>query len=427
MSDFEDVADVERGINSDLVNSAEGLFAQDATLSEAATYLYANHNPNIDDLATVLTAIWAESLGVGSADPNTAKLTNTLYNAGGDASGGNWSYDSCRDAARKVFTVWHGGLIRKSLTDRGTIPQPSAGFHGSPDIISNGPVKATWAQLAAWTSALGWRRAPWVDSAGDRTYLYVRERNLFPDRLGGTVSLFACRAGIGIGRPSDWQLVGATGDGDTAGAAIPTVGRNAIGINRTTPFVFDPAGSRHPDPCFVALFSTPYFRNPPPGDRNAEVAQWLAWNGAAGWRSTAVAGTAPRTLGLANLDATPERFRIDAVCHDVPVGTLLWLRSADDECAIDECAIDGRAIDGGWVGGGPLTVTRPDQRLSLMVTLPGNHDGAVAVTVLAPDGGALPKGAAIDLRAFWLAAPTGLEAAGHAALFMGNFILTGGG
>lgn len=425
MSDVAEATRPALGVSTELVNAAEDLFALGVTLSDAAIDLYKGYNPNINDLAEVLIAVWADSLGVGTANPTTTKLSNALYNAGGETSGGNWSQGDCQKAAQKVYAVWHSGLTRKSLTDTGAIPYPSTGgVYMSPDIISNGPNPATDAQLATWTSEAGWKTAPWSNLINAQNYLYVREKNLFPDLLGGTVSLYAYRASIGLTKPSTWQLIRT--ESGAARSVVSAVAQNAIGITKDA-FVFNPGSSSSEHLCFVALFSTTYFRNPRPGDSNFDAVRWLTWNGSSGWHNADVPNTRPLALGLANLNATPETFRVEAVCRNVPVGTTVSLVSTDA---------------GGGFDSGALPVNRPDDVLSLTVALPGNHDGTVNVTVLAPGGKALPQGAEIDLRYHWLVESDhpefvdaarhlllvgrGLEADGRGALYLGNFLLTGG-
>ncbi|WP_148219182.1 hypothetical protein [Azospirillum sp. B510] len=425
MSDVAEAIPTTRVVSKDMVKSAEDMFAQGVTLSDAAVFLYGDYAPNINDLAEVLIAVWADSLGVGTASPNTSKLTNTLYNAGGDASGGNWTRNDCQKAAQKVYGVWHSGLVRKSLSDTGAIPYPSTNVYSSPDIICNGATRATDQQLSTWTSTSGWNTAPWVNPVNGQNYVYVREKNLFPDQLGGSVSLYAYRASIGMSLPSTWQLIRT--ESGAARAVVQAVAQNAIGINSLDPFLFNPGSSGPEHVCFVALFSTSYFRNPRPSDNNFDAVRWLTWNGSTGWHNADVPSTKALALGLANLNATSEAFRIEAVCNNVPVGTTVRLVSTDAQGGFDS---------------GALRATRPDEVLSLTVTLPGKHDGTVNVTVLTADGKALPKGAEIDLRYHWLVEPdhpefvevarhllltrSGLEADGRGALYMGNFLLTGG-
>jgi hypothetical protein len=407
-------------ISPDMVRTAQDLFDQDTNIADASRQLFSSFGPNIDDLAVTLTAVWGDSLAVGSAaGPNAGKLTTVLANG----SGATWPREHCAAAANRALSNWHGGLIRKSRLDVGVIPYPGHSLFLSPDLIATGAEPASAFQRAFWTSAIGRHFGHWEEPADGPNHVCVRVENQFPGEEDARVTLFASRLGIGWTRPSLWKTVPTAKGKTTVGLVRVANGRMAITAD---PFAFVPAqdASIHVD--FTALVSSPYLKNTRPADSNFDIASWLKWNGGVGWHGLCLMRGGEVSLGLSNVNPTPERFLIEAVCHGLPDGTAIRLFSQQGGVPVDS---------------GPLVLTGGAASASTIVSLPGDYEGTVNVAIDTPEGTGLPAGASVELQNYWLVdsahdqfervvlhlarAREALSADDTAHLYIGNCILIG--
>jgi hypothetical protein len=361
-----------------LMAAARDLFARSWSAQDAVTRLYGEFHPGIKALAEALAAVWGGvELDIGPSAPNTGRLARLLLSTGA------WPRSVCAVVSAVTLASWHGGLARKSLTDAGALPYPARNQFRSPDIICNGSQRASADEIDRWSSLRGWSEAPWVPPVASNNFLYVRAQNRFPGLIGGQISLYSYRIGIGPRSPSAWKAVPT--DSESQFSTLSPVQPGAVLMTADDPFVLNPGGQTAL--ALVAMVSTPYLPNTRPPDSNFALANWLRWNGGTAWRSMILPDTDAVSLGLSNHNASPERFRIEVQGRNIPSGTNIRLSSTGPGAVFDS---------------GPLRVPGPNEAVSFDVSLQARHDGTVAVEIETPDRGPLPQDASVVLRNLWL-------------------------
>jgi hypothetical protein len=365
-------------IDQEMLRTAQSLFTTGRLLGESARILYNQYGPDIHDLATVLATVWGADLEFCTGVPNRRKLATALRTGSNNA----WTPTDCNQVAENTCQTWHSLTSRKSLTAIGTVPYPDNDILRSPDIVCHGATAASAAERAHWLTDRSWKRAYWRWSIDKPNYIYVRGDNLSPGRLAGQVKLYACPIGL-IVQPSLWQPIKTERGSDIAPILSDCEGERFI----TEEAFICPTGL-FPllTPSFVALISTDFLPNPLPAADNLDYADWMRFNLAAAQRNFwAWTSASSQTLAVHNLNATPETFRFEAHCTNLPAGTIVRLAS-------DAVNLDSGAVK---VSCGIATV-------SATAVLPGRHEGTLAITIEPPGDATLPPNAVIDIRGFWL-------------------------
>ncbi len=297
----------------------------------------------------------------------------------------------CRKAATTAFSQWFGLSVRASFQDRAVIPRPG-NLYNSPDVVVNGITPTTPKRLIEM-----WNQAVWGPVSGDKNLLYGRAAsvNLRVPIEKPVMSMFVVEGAINPPNPQSWTQVFTADGARTAG--LQTV----QGLTTLQPgdrsasdpgFVWTVPGSGHY--CVISVAGSEYFTNDPalipPG--NWSSANWITYNGAAGWHNVDTPKGDHAALKIHNLDGTPERFTVEAHCSELPKGTVVSLGTADDQLATPFASDATR-------------IFARDQVVSADAELPGHYAGDVIVRFKTPDGKPLPPRAVIDVRAYWNVQP----------------------
>jgi hypothetical protein len=373
----------------------------------AATYWQIGlkaHQSEPDQPTTAMKSIWAAMFPADLTQ--VAKIVGALYgdhyfednqmsvtklaNELSAALGKNPA--DCLNAATIAFRQWYGLSVRANFQDGAVIPRQGNAL-SSPDVVINGTVATTPKRLIEM-----WNQMVWGPVSGGKNLLYGRAAsvNLPVPITQPVMKMFVVEAAINPPNPQSWQQVYTQKDSARTAAL-----ENIQGVKTLQPgdraanadgFMWDVPGAGHY--CVISVAGSEFFSNDPshmPPD-NWNSGMWITNNGAAGWHNLgAPLGNSIR-LKVHNLDATTERFAIEAHCSELPEGTTVSLETADEGLATP-------------LRSGAVRISAKDQVVGGDTELPGHYTGDVIVRFETPDGAPLPPRAVIDVRGYWHVAP----------------------
>lgn len=193
-------------------------------------------------------------------------------------------------------TTWNDILLRKDLSDQGSVPYTGGVWTNSPDIIPTGTnvtanPQATFGTVAAYGQDLGQATVPYQPN-----YFYVRGKNLSAGSDSGTLSLYYCPANLFL-FPSLWtnnQMK------TSSGKSTVDIGMEKPGDIGVTPepFTFLPTSTEHH--CLIARVSTKANPNPLPSDGDfpdmAGLAKFIVNHPDYAWRNVTLVDKAVPTF-----------------------------------------------------------------------------------------------------------------------------------
>ncbi|HLJ91077.1 MAG TPA: hypothetical protein VKZ53_30015 [Candidatus Angelobacter sp.] len=373
--------------------------------------------------ATIIGAVYADSFWSG------VKFEERLLSRALLTAGLGWSQSTTDSAAHAAFKDWHGLFLRSEMAAGSSIPRTLAYY--SPDVIADGALSPK-DLIARWNEYLSYSRI----SGG--VFVYARCQSLnVPIPIGGVrlpngtntppeVRVYAIPGSLTLSPPATWMQLKSAGKDfayllNENGAEVPNVAE--FQRVATGPFDWTPPNNGHF--CLVASVRTEFFTNNPASvpAGNWDTHDWVAYDGAGGWRNVDVLQTLRTSLNLYNHDARQEEFILEAHCADFPAGTKISL-----ECNHDLVKLSS----------GSVNITQPNQVVAVPATLPPLFEGQLNLAIETPDGKPLPREASLNLRQTWVipanhhhypdaVKETGVKVAGQAIhLPLGHFCFVGG-
>jgi len=331
-----------------------------------------------------------------------------------------------------ALSQWRGLFSRKNINDNGAIPVTSS-YTESLDIVCNEDAAASQTLLITQ-----WNNEFWKMPQAGKNYVYLRCQNLsfYGSIAAPVVRIFYTQGGFN--QPvGSWLECLAESTGGTTGGLVSLVNGMTQPVSATNPlnvgdravsepFYFSAQAQGHY--CLAAVVGDDFFANNPLGGAsNWDTNQWITHNGAAAWHNLDVQQKTKTFLAFYNQDDQKEEFYFSALCRNVPKGTKLSLRNADDH---SEVSFDT----------GVITINDPSQEVRQPVTLPANYKGRLEIHLESPGYPILAPSAAVEVTMHWLMSaehPNYGEAqflsrvrpsasSEQLALNMGSFTLTGG-
>jgi hypothetical protein len=330
----------------------------------------------------------------------------------------------CQKAANYAFSNWYGLQVRSNFSDGGAIPR-GGNVTNSPDVVLNGQISLSTAQLLNLWNVYNWDPAP-----GKKNYAYGRAQSLNIQVPISSPVLRMYYSDQGFNPPpSSWiKLFTFGSSSETAPlqglnpGPIPVGGRAANGGDQNA-FALDVPGAGHY--CAISVAGSEFFtNNPSDAGNNWDSYEWITNNGAAGWHNFDATSAKEETLKFYNQDPTAEHFIFEAHASKVPVGTVISLGFADQALATSSPTQSAK-------------ISSPYQVITNEVQVPANYTGKLVLHI---DGKPLPATASIECRLLWLMPTTHknyLQAVSHLGatrtlqqqepvrVQLGNFTFTG--
>ncbi|WP_131831059.1 hypothetical protein [Frankia sp. CcI49] len=335
---------------------------------------------DIVPVATAIGAIYADTYWAGTRF-DISKLATDLRAATGV------SQPDCDAAARRAFQKWRGLFVRANLSDDTSIPKAGS-LTASPDVVINGQVDLSVKEIIK-----RWDTFVWTPEVGYKNYTYGRaqSQNFLVPIAKPILRMYYSDAGF-TPPPSTWVQMftydGTSGTSEMKTADGGTKAEPGTRVAASSAFAFEPPGSGHY--CLITVVGSEFFANSPLEQTgNWSSAEWIQYNGAAGWHNVDKTVSSHETLKFYNQDSRPERFVFEAHCTRLPVGTRLSLESSDSGLISPASS-------------GFVEITAEYQVVKVETELPPNFAGTLNIRYKTPDNGLLPEGSAIDVRQGWI-------------------------
>lgn len=408
-----------QAVSAPTLQYAQTLFHENNTAFVASPKIYKRFpQVKIDDFATILAAVWADSVsGAGS------------IKAWLRASTAGWSDIEITNAANVTYASWHGLLVRKNLQDVGKYPAVTNDYYSSPDVIAR---RQRVDDPGTFLTAQSYGTNPWEQPVRGLNYLYLRAKNLYPGGLEGNFVAYNYKGSVTP--PSKWNPLstetGSSTSAIKASSISPVLPSGQIGVT-FDPFLFNFAADPGEHNCISVLAQTAYYTNPLPDDANFSIATWLLNDLASAWHNVAQPTQSKNFLYFTNRDDTPERFRFEAHVSNLPLGSVVQLRTEEKQHG------------GVEINSGPVHISSASAVIIAEGVINPKYDGRLEVTLDVPGlNGRLPPEAVVEIRTFWQvqddnpnhAKAVVLAARNHrtlldgdaAELFLGSFTFVGG-
>lgn len=236
-----------------------------------------------------------------------------------------------------MATLYNDIYLRKNLDDNGFVPS-SGSCCSSPDIIVSGVSPINNVKDYAQTT---WAQDVGVNPVANATnYIYVRGKNLKPDKQDGKIALYYTKASL-IKYPSIWinnQLKNSSNE-----FLIPVSGEANEVIVTEDPFTWIPQMIDNDHFCLVAMVNTADHKMPvPTSDNMQDLAKFLYANPNVAWRNVTVVdnGVNFSTNVQYNQGTVGGKMYIFAECSACPDGAEISFSSgkplADGNCIKQE-------------------------------------------------------------------------------------------
>lgn len=292
--------------------------------------------------------------------------------------------------SKTALSQWRGMLTRKTTSDIGQIPV-TGGVTASVDIVCNNSTELLPEQLIQ-----NWNSVYWQYPQVGKNYVYTRCQNVnflgdLSDKdatpITPIVHMYYTTGGFNQ-PPSSWLQLTTTDGTNLDGKVILLTGttgpmpQGTRGCSES--FFFNPTSTDHV--CLIATVATDYFSNPKNADSNWNSSTWITHNGAGAWKNVNPQQGVENKLSFYNQDGSTEKFAFKVQCQNVPKGSKISLRSADESIALDS---------------GSLIVNSDSANYEFAVELPAKHKGELIVTMEDSEGNMLPANAAVHIDMYW--------------------------
>ena len=365
----------------DMWNAAIEYFIAGKYDTDAMSDISERMNPKLtyQDIANVCSGVYADTYWHDTF-MDTAYLSKSLVQALGI------NQSQANTYAKYAIAQWRGLLVRKNISDIGTIPTPGD-VTQSIDIVcnQNTPIK-TDDLIKNWNSQY------WITPQVGKNYIYVRCANaqFYGSITNAKAQMFYSTGGFNQ-PPTSWiQCYTASGSSESGNILLlgGEVGEIPLGVRAVSEaFNFETKSTDHI--CVIAAITTDYFKKNKPTEiplGNWNSSTYITHNGAAGWHNFDPQTIVESTLVFYNQDNSPEEFLFTANCRNVPVGSKIGLRSADPKFSFNS---------------GLIEITKSSQQIEHKLTLPPNYKGQLIVTMQDKNGEMLPKNAAVQINMQW--------------------------
>ncbi len=336
---------------------------------------------NFQDIADVFSGVYADTYwNITFMDPSL--LSKSLQSALAIGAG------SADEFATSAMRTWRGIFCRNNISDYGSIPE-SSNYTQSLDIVCNQDTGVPSQALIE-----NWNQTYWDTPKVGKNYVYTRCQNLaFLGPITPVSTMFFTNGGFNQ-PPTSWQQLFTVQDQAREGEVILLDGKagpmdlTVRGVSEA--FSLEPKSTEHI--CVIGIMATKYFtKNDPRAipSGNWDSNRWIRYNGGAAWHNVNPQINVEDSLSFYNQDGSQEDFVFSAQCRNLPVGSVVRLRTEDQDSSSNE-------FDTGF-----QTISNPNQVIHLHASVPGYYEGRLLVHLEGPDGNLLPSSAAVEVKMNW--------------------------